>query len=553
MAAGIQSLRARPLLDLTEHEIANEEVFEWGSFDAHRWGSVSVTVNTDAAVDVTVAYSMSVDGSDSLDSLSVIRRLDAGAHEWTVVPRGRHCSITIENNSGGTATVSGVVVCHEGREETAAHLSPLGDEAISETVTGSGTYTSAYFETLHFATVDVHILAAGACTVTARFAHAPDELATTDVTQDLVLAAAGNAHAAFPVQGRYCQLLVTDTSTSDNAIELDVRMHGSMQQRALTAATDTVTVVQDDETALLATVTPAAGTTWSVQSNDTYVASENTLASMSAKLDGDLSVSSNGQYIATETTLAAVDAKLGGSLTVEATALDVRPLTNADVVTVEQGSTWTVVTDSQVIATENTLQSIDSRLAGTLTVQSGGDLSVASNGVYVASESTVASIDSKLGGTLTVQATELDIRPLTAVDVVTVAQPVPSALQATVQQSGTWACQGPVMNAAYASAAVNTAQYPIAFECYLYGVYISLGENTYHSIFALYDATSEVTSASTPVLVLPIKGVNQQYIKFPGPIHFTTGVAVRGVRAEDPAGATSMNSTNGISFFYTTV
>lgn len=162
----------------------------------------------------------------------------------------------------------------------------------------------------------------------------------------------------------------------------------------------------------------------------------------------------------------------GGSITVDASALDIRPLTNADVVTAEQGGTWNINNISGTIslptgaataanqATEiSSLASIDGKLPATLgqktmanslavvlaSDQSAVSVSIASLPLPLgaATEATLSAINAKLvsgtdigdvtvnngsgasavniqdgGNSITVDATSLDIRALTSSDVV---------------------------------------------------------------------------------------------------------------------------------------
>lgn len=104
------------------------------------------------------------------------------------------------------------------------------------------------------------------------------------------------------------------------------------------------------------------------------------------------------------------------------------------------------------------------------------------------------------------------------------------------------------------ASANSSATYVIESAVTLYGIYLSLGEGSSHSCFALYDnnSTVPISDNNATKIVFPIKGVNVHYIKLPGPISFVNGVGIRAVVGNVPTGGSSMNSANGITLFYVT-
>lgn len=99
----------------------------------------------------------------------------------------------------------------------------------------------------------------------------------------------------------------------------------------------------------------------------------------------------------------------GSSITVSATDLDIRPLTNADVVTVEQGtSPWVVsATDLDIRNLDKATDSVSAEISNTVTVQAT-DLDI--RALAFATDTVDVS-----GSSVTVSATDLDVRDLTHV------------------------------------------------------------------------------------------------------------------------------------------
>lgn len=100
-----------------------------------------------------------------------------------------------------------------------------------------------------------------------------------------------------------------------------------------------------------------------------------------------------------------ITAKINGSVVVTATDLDIRALTNADVVTIEDGG-GSITVDGTVAATQSGTWSVDLDAGAEVIITDGTDtLAIDASGFITAN----------INGTVAVSATDLDIRDLTHV------------------------------------------------------------------------------------------------------------------------------------------
>jgi hypothetical protein len=172
-------------------------------------------------------------------------------------------------------------------------------------------------------------------------------------------------------------------------------------------------------------------------------------------------------------------------------------------------------------------------------------------------------------GTVTVAATALDTRALTsATDAVTVTGTVlvnpgglnipatvfqddPTELHCTVTQAATVVSEGLEMQVAIVESPNNTAVYPVA-ACRVYGVYFSHDNGTLLQTLALYDATSGVTSASTPKLslMLPSGKTHDSFGGTDNYLTFSSGVSVRCVAAISPSSTTAPSANTQAVIIY---
>ena len=171
-------------------------------------------------------------------------------------------------------------------------------------------------------------------------------------------------------------------------------------------------------------------------------------------------------------------------------------------------------------------------------------------------------------GTVTVAATALDTRALTsATDTVTVSGTVlvnpgglnipatvfqddPTELQCTVTQAGTVAVEGLEMQVAEVLSPGNTADYPIAAACRVYGVYFAHGSTNEQNL-ALYNATSGVVPASTRKLsIMTAAGDLTMVVPGGGYLSFDNGVAVRSTTTQDPTSTNGSSSDTMALIFY---
>jgi len=134
---------------------------------------------------------------------------------------------------------------------------------------------------------------------------------------------------------------------------------------------------------------------------------------------------------------------------------------------------------------------------------------------------------------------------------VDVVQAVASSLNATVTQAGTVTVDGLEMQAAVVESPNNTAVYPIAAPCRVYGIYFSHDNGALLQSLALYDSTAGVTSASTPKISLMLpSGKTHDDFGTGNYLAFSSGVAVRCVAAISPSSTTSPSANTQAVIIY---
>jgi hypothetical protein len=132
-----------------------------------------------------------------------------------------------------------------------------------------------------------------------------------------------------------------------------------------------------------------------------------------------------------------------------------------------------------------------------------------------------------------------------------VAQSTASNLNATVTQAGTVTVDGLEVQAAVVESPNDTAVYPIAAPCRVYGVYFSHDNGTLLQSLALYDSTSGVTNASTSKISLMLpSGKTHDDFGTGNYLAFSSGVAVRCVAAISPSATTAPSANTHAVIIY---